>query len=118
MQDLFIDSQGGFNFEIKEDNEVLRSQIVVFLSIRASDGYDDGELDYDINQGLDYDLLLDGAVNDEIKLSYVKNQIKRYYQDVEEIKNIKISKEKSLRETEISFEFKSIYEDNYIKVGA
>ncbi|MGL4998599.1 MAG: hypothetical protein ACRC5T_06470 [Cetobacterium sp.] len=117
MQDLYIDSQGGFNFEIAEDSKALRSQLAVFLSIRASNGYDDGELDYDINQGLDYDLLMETLASDEIKSNYIKNKIKKYYPDVDDVKNVEIFENKSTREINVTFEFKSIYDDNYIKVG-
>ncbi|MGL6100039.1 MAG: hypothetical protein ACRC0G_10495 [Fusobacteriaceae bacterium] len=117
MQDLHVNSQGGFSFEIAEDSKALRSQLAVFLSIRASNGHDDGELDYDINQGLDYDLLMETSASSEIKSNYIKNKIKKYYPDINDIKNIEIFENKSTREINITFEFKSIYDDNYIKVG-
>lgn len=115
MQDLYIDSQGGFNFEIAQDNTALRSRLGVFLSIRASNGYDDGELDYDINQGLDYEFLLDGTVKNEFKSTYIYNQIKNYYKEVEDVKNINIISDKNNRTLNITFEFKSIFENDYIK---
>ncbi|WP_297638571.1 hypothetical protein [uncultured Clostridium sp.] len=115
MQDLYIDSQGGFNFEIATDNKALRSRLGVFLSIRASNGYDDGELDYDINQGLDYEFLLDGTVKDEFKSTYIYNQIKNYYKEVEDVKNINIISDKNNRTLNITFEFKSIFDNDYIK---
>lgn len=115
MQDLYIDSQGAFNFEIATDNAALRSRLGVFLSIRASNGYDDGELDYDINQGIDYEFLLDSSVSDEYKSTYIYNQIKNYYKEVEDVRNININSDKNNRTLKITFEFKSIFENDYTK---
>lgn len=115
MQDLYIDSQGGFSFEIAENNKALRSRLGVFLSIRSSNGYDDGELDYDIRQGLDYEFLLDGTVSNELKRTYVYNQLKNYYNEIEDIKNIEIIADKNTRELKITFEYKSIFDNSYEK---
>lgn len=115
MQDLYIDSQGGFNFEVAENNKSLRSRLGVFLSIRSSNGYDDGELYYDIRQGLDYEFLLDGTVSNELKRTYVYNQLKNYYNEIEDIKNIEIISDKNTRELKITFEYKSIFDNSYEK---
>lgn len=114
MTDLFIDSNGGFKFEMATYNEALRSRLGVFLSIRASNGYDDGELDYDINQGLDFEFLYDSGVSDELKKEYIYNQIMRYYDEVKEVGNIAIEIDKKERSMKINFEFKSIFSDEYV----
>ncbi|MGL6023779.1 MAG: hypothetical protein ACRC0F_04110 [Cetobacterium sp.] len=116
MQDLYIDSQGGFNFEIASYNKALRSRLGVFLSIRASNGFEDGELDYDINQGLDFETLFNSNVSIGIKQEYIYNQIKKYYNEVREIKDISIVTNKTKRTLEISFKFKSIFTDEYISL--
>lgn len=116
MKDLFINSHGAMNFEIAEDNKALRSQLGVFLSIRCSDGYDDGELEYDIDQGLDYEFLMELSVSKEKKESYITSKIKKYYKDVKNIKNVIINQDKVQRTISISFEYSTIYNGDYEKM--
>lgn len=116
MKDLFIGSNGTLNFEIAEDNKALRSQLGVFLSIRCSNGYDDGELEYDIDQGLDYEFLMDLSISNEKKESYIISKIKKYYKDVKNIKNVIISQDKIERTIYISFEYSTIYNGDYEKM--
>ena len=82
MQDLFIDSYGEIDFTIAEDKKAVASQIGVFLSIRCTNGYIDGELEFDTYNGINFDLLLDNDVQDSIKSNYIKKQLKKYYSDL------------------------------------
>lgn len=116
MKDLFIGSNGTLNFEIAEDNKALRSQLGVFLSIRCSNGFDDGELEYDIDQGLDYEFLMDLSISNEKKESYIISKIKKYYKDVKNIKNVIINQDKVERTIYISFEYSTIYNEDYEKM--
>lgn len=116
MKDLFIGSNGTLNFEIAEDNKALRSQLGVFLSVRCSNGFDDGELEYDIDQGLDYEFLMDLSISNEKKESYIISKIKKYYKDVKNIKNVIISQDKIERTIYISFEYSTIYNGDYEKM--
>lgn len=113
MKDFYVDSYGAFNFEVAENNKAVRSALAVFLDIRASNGYDDGELEYDTMQGLDFDLLLDNNVDDDTKMLHVSDKIKLYFTDIEDVQNVKIAKDKEERGIVISFEYKTIYSGDY-----
>lgn len=117
MKDLYIDSYGEMNFELAENNKAIRSSLGVFLSIRSSNGYDTGELEFDDFQGLDFDLLLDSDVSNTDKTIYIMNKVKKYYNDIEDLRNFEFEENKEKRVLKISFEYKTIYSGDYEKMG-
>lgn len=106
MRDFFVEDRGGFNFVVESDRKALMSQIGVFLSIEATNNVRDGELYYDINQGLNYDLLFSFEVDKVTKEKHVYNKLKLYYPAITELK-VSITEEN--RETKIKVEYKSEY---------
>lgn len=117
MKDIYIDSQGEINFDIVENNKAIRSSLGVFLSIRSSNGYDTGELEFDDFQGLDFDLLLDSNVSTVDKTIYIINKVKNYYNDIEDLRNFTFEENKEERILKIKFEYKTIYSGDYEKMG-
>lgn len=117
MKDIYIDSQGEINFDVAENNKAIRSSLGVFMSIRSSNGYDTGELEFDDFQGLDFDLLLDGNVSTVDKTIYIINKVKNYYNDIEDLRNFTFEENKEKRILKISFEYKTIYSGDYEKMG-
>ena len=118
MKDIMINSYGETTFDISINNEALRSQLGVFLSIRASNGYNDGELEYDTYQGIDYENLLEDLTDEDIIL-YLKNKIKNYFKNIKETKNFEITRDKSNRTLKIKFEFISVFsnESEVVNIG-
>lgn len=117
MKDIYIDSQGEINFDVAENNKAIRSSLGVFMSIRSSNGYDTGELEFDDFQGLDFDLLLDGNVSTVDKTIYIINKVKNYYNDIEDLRNFTFEENKEERILKIKFEYKTIYSGDYEKMG-
>lgn len=113
ITDLFIDSYGEIDFSIKENDEAISSQLGVFLSIRATDGYYDGELEFDTFQGLDFDFLLSNDTDLNTKTFYLVDQIKKYYPGISDIQNVVFSEKKETRELKITFDYKTVYSKDF-----
>ncbi|HBJ79723.1 MULTISPECIES: hypothetical protein [Fusobacterium] len=116
MKDFYIDSYGNFNFEIAENNKALRSALAVFLDIRSSNGYDDGELEYDENQGINFEFLLSNDISESDKTLYLSKKIRLYFTDIKELKNFTFESDKEKRNFKITFEYKTIYDGDYEKM--
>ena len=102
--DLYINDKNDLEFftESEKDFEVIQN-IVTMLNIRA------GELVYDINYGLNFNILFEKKAGniEEIK-QHIKTQIFNYFSDyVEKITNIESVFEDRKLSLQIDFEFKN-----------
>ena len=73
--ELYINEQGVEFFNINEKQFEVIQQIVLMLHIRA------GELKFDINYGLDYNVIYGTHGEEEEVLEHVKNQILLNFND-------------------------------------
>ena len=102
--DLYINDKNDLEFftEQEKDFEVIQN-IVTMLNIRA------GELVYDINYGLDFNILFEKKAGniEEIK-QHIKTQIFNNFSDyVEKITNVESVFEDRKLSLQIDFEFKN-----------
>ncbi|MGL5595835.1 MAG: hypothetical protein ACRDDH_18020 [Cetobacterium sp.] len=104
MRDLFFSDYGEKSFIDSSDQEALSSQLGIFLATKEN------ELQYDIDYGLDRDILLNNNIDNNFKKNYIKNKVKKYFG--KRIKNlVGIVLEKIGRILKIKIKYTSIYSE-------
>ena len=102
--DLYINDKNDLEFftDQEKDFEVIQN-IVTMLNIRA------GELVYDVNYGLNYNIIFEKKANNIDEISqHIKTQIFTYFNDyVDKITNINTVFEDRKLTLNIDFEFKN-----------
>lgn len=103
MKDLFF-SNNESKFLIEENRKALASQLGMFLSCKT------GELKYNEDFGLDYEILLNKDIDNTFKENLIRNKINKYFsQKITRLKNVIITKEN--RTLKIKIKYISIYSE-------
>ena len=102
VSDLKIENN---DFNIISDSKALRQQLAVFLNIR---GDIDGELEFDVNNGIDYTMLINRQVKYDKMRNYLMDKIMTFYSDyILKINSMTISKEEM--KLNINFQYVTIW---------
>ena len=98
--------------ETVSGSDMIRQQLTLFLQTRAAhknmreEIIEDGECEYDSDQGLDYSLIFDPANSAERVKNYMQTQIMQYFQGrISKIEHFVISKDTPSRTYIISFTY-------------
>lgn len=103
MIDIFF-SNNEFNFSVEKNQKALSSQLGMFLSCKT------GELKYNEDYGLDYEILLNKDIDNKFKENLIRSKINKYFSNkIQRIHLVQVLKEN--RTLKIKVKYTSVYSE-------